>query len=165
MRIGLEIVEFLAVGIANVPPVAVDGGEFAGLQVGQKDGAILGPGRLGQRSGQGGAFECLMRLGQLAQLGEGRVNINQAHGSVGTLPFRHTGAGPDKWYIGGAFPKCVFAPVTFLAMMIAVIAPEYHEGVVGIRAGVQCIQHAADHGVGVADAGEVSVDGVVHGLQ
>ncbi len=42
--------------------------------------------------------------------------------------------------------------------MPAVVAPEHDDGVVAVRAVVECVEHAPEHGIGVVDGGEVGLD-------
>ena len=55
----------------------------------------------------------------------------------------------------------MLAPVAFFAVVIAVVAPENYDRVVRVGAAIQGVQYTADKSVGIADASEVAVDGVV----
>ena len=46
----------------------------------------------------------------------------------------------------------------FLAEVPAVVAPENDDGIVAVRAGFERVEHAAKHGIGEVDGGEVGLD-------
>ena len=45
------------------------------------------------------------------------------------------------------------------------ITPQHHNGIIGIGAGLQSIEHPPHHGIGIAHAGQVSVDGVINRIE
>ncbi len=59
----------------------------------------------------------------------------------------------------------MFSPVSLLTVMIAVVAPEYDNCVVSVRASLKSIENAPHHCVCIADAGQISVNGIIKSIQ
>jgi hypothetical protein len=57
-------------------------------------------------------------------------------GDVTCLALRGARACPHQGNIGSAFPPFLFAEVAFFPVVIAVIALEDDDGVIGVRAGI-----------------------------
>ena len=50
-------------------------------------------------------------------------------------------------------------------MMIAVITPEHDNGVIRVRTFPESVEDAPHHGIRIAHAGKVAMDGIVHRIQ
>ena len=59
----------------------------------------------------------------------------------------------------------MLSPISFFPVVIAMITPQHHNGIIGIGAGLQSIENPPHHGVGIAHAGQVSVDGVIDRIE
>ena len=59
----------------------------------------------------------------------------------------------------------MLAPVTLLAVVIAVVAPQDDDRVVGVGARRERVEDAAHHRVGIAHACEVAVNRVLDGAE
>jgi hypothetical protein len=127
-----DVIEFFrCVFVADVTPVLVDDGVGSRAHVGKEDIAVGGGFGTVQSSGYGGAFEAF-HFWQDAEIDEGGIHVDEADGGVDVRVFGNARASPDEGDIGGALPECVFSPVSFFAVVVAVIAPEDDDGVVPV---------------------------------
>ena len=56
-------------------------------------------------------------------------------------------------------------PISLFAKMVAMIAPKNHNRIIGIRALLEGIEHATNHGVGIADTCEVAMNRIIPGVE
>lgn len=167
MGIAGEVVQLLtAVEVVQVAPaLGAEGVVLRAVEVGEGRVRPFGLG-IAQQRHQAALGDAGLG-GQSAQVGEGAEQVDEADRAItdaarcGALrqsgrafghPHhqRHAGAGP---------PTGELLPVLFLAQMPAVVAPEHDDGVVAMRALLQRVEHAAEHGIGEMDGGEVGLDG------
>lgn len=86
-----------------------------------------------------------------------RENVNPGDGFGTPYSFFHARAGNNKWNAQRLFPQRTFEYLFLFADVIAVVGGEDNEGVVGVWAGIQCIQHLAELGVDIGDAGQIGL--------
>lgn len=167
------VVEFgVAVGVLDVSPALGADGVVAGHLCGEGG---LGPGVSGifEEGDQALAFEAGF-FGELGELEEGGIEIDEFDGAGGRGAGGDIGSGDDEGDAGGFFPEGSFFPVHFFADVEAVIRPEDDDGVIGVGALIEGVEEAADAVVGEGGAGEIRGDrfgpeakagdiGVVHG--
>ena len=67
----------------------------------------------------------------------------------------------DVGHMCGFLPQGEFSEAPLFTLMVSMIRPENHDGVVRVRAGLQGIEHASDIGIGPRDTREI---GPVHFL-
>ena len=104
--------------------------------------------------------------GQTAEVDERAIQVHEVDGALadgtGTGACGQAGcSGRDadhEGHAGADAPTGEFLPVLLFAKMPAVVAPKNDDGVVAMRTFIEGIEHAAEHGVGEMDGGEVGLD-------
>ncbi len=163
MRIRVQVVEFFAVlPVTDVPPVTIDDCVLGRIHVGKKHVSILSTGWISQGRGQRRSFKFLFRFLKVAHFDERWIHVNQTDRHIGLPVFLDPRASPNERDIGCTFPKRVLAPVSLLAVVIPVVAPQHHNRVICVGAGFKSIQHSPHHGIGITDASEVAVNCIIN---
>ena len=155
----LMVVEFFAaVGVLDVAP-AFGADSVVALVVGGDGGAGAGGLGIFELGKEADAFEVVAR-GEAAEFDEGGIEIKEFGGLFAAAIFVDAGSGEDEGDAGGAFPECIFAGDGFFAEMVAVIAPDDDDGVIGLAGLFESIEEPTDLGIDEAGGGEVGADEV-----
>lgn len=82
------------------------------------------------------------RIRYAAQLDQRRKHIHQTDRCIHLSATSDARTRPDKRHVRGALPEGMLTPVILFAMMIAVVALQHHDSVVGIWSRLDCIDGA-----------------------
>ncbi len=157
-----DVVEFfIAVGVAEVAPVAGGEGVVAGVER-RQHGAVGFQIGIREPGCERGAAEALFGR-QAAEFDERGIQIDEAHGLGARFATHGPGAAwwhDDQGHARALSPGGPLAPVLLVAELPAVIAPEHDPGVFSERRGIELLDEATDLTIHEGDAGEVSADGL-----
>ncbi len=165
VRILFHVIEFFGpVGVANVAPVLVHDGIFLRLHPRHQDIAVFRHRGISKDWNQRDPIARKPIL-HAAQFRQRREHIHQADRRIHVRAFRNARPRPHERHVRSALPKGVLAPVKLFTVVVAVVAPQHNNRIVCIRPRLDGIEHAAQHGVGVGDAGQITEDRIFQRIQ
>ncbi len=147
LRIGFVIVEF---GLAVTPAGEAPAGGADALAVQflttrhEREGRVFDAGGgIGQNGAQAGSGGCVRHF-QAAEVGDGRIHINELGERARRLAAFHARRGDDERCTATALEQRVFVPPLPLARVVAVIADEDDDGIFPELMFVERIEHATE---------------------
>ena len=161
VRIGGDVVELLvAVAVVNVAPGAGADGVLVGMAE-VSDGGVRPFSVWIFQERHKAVRAHVFRCRDVAEVGQCAVEIDEGDRLVADGACCAARFADDERHAGAESPAGEFLPVLLLAEMPAMITPECDDGIVAVRSVLQRIEHAAEHGVGEVDRGEVGLDGLL----
>ena len=156
VRVGSVVVEVLrSVLVRDQSPVTGSYGMIS--KIGGGDGRMLSRRvRISELRDKGNSFEPIV-FGQVAQLEQGGVEVQQAGGFLAFFARFDSRTADQKWNTRRFFPEGTLGPVLFLAEVKAMITPQNDDGVIGMGACLQGIQDNPHAMIYETDRGKVGV--------